>query len=106
MFYECDEQSVALRARLAAAAAAANGGVCDDEAELEAMLLSPDKVGLQTLARLKAAAVASAEEPGRSVGAAEFLRLVVDEGLACLDVRSPGEVNAIFLLPYISLDRA
>jgi hypothetical protein len=95
MFYECDEQSVALRARLAAAIAA-NIGVCDDETDLEGLLLSPDKMGLPTLARLKVAAVTSAEGPGRSVDAAEFMRLIVDGGVACLDVRSPGEVHTPF----------
>ena len=91
MFYEDDEQSVALQARLATTSDIYSGSL-DDGAGLETLLLSSEKIGQPALARLKAAAMRSAEQPGRSLEAAEFLKLVADEKLACFDVRSPAEV--------------
>jgi len=102
MLYEDDEQSVALQARLATTSDI-DSSFLDDEAELGSLLLSSDKIGHPALARLKAAAVRSAEQPGRSLEAADFLKLVADEKLICFDVRSPAEVTNLFQISCLSL---
>ena len=51
------------------------------------MALQRDKVPLEVIQELKE----EAEQSARQVGVAAFLRLVLDERVPCVDVRSPAE---------------